>query len=219
MECGRRRLGAAPVAGEEVRRADLDLADRVIAHHRAVVTDEARRDAREREPHRAGAPLALVRVAHDHERFAHAVALEDRVAVAGAERLEHVRRQRRRAGDEEPYGARDRRGLLVRHDGRVEQAHVHRRHAEHHRRRERGHRRGRGALVEPLEQAHAAAAEEPAVHAVPKAVHVEQRQHREVAIGVGEAPHRRERDAVRRQIVVREHRPLRDARGSGRVDD
>ena len=41
MECGRRRLGAAPVAGEKVRRADLHLANRLVSHHRTVVTDDS----------------------------------------------------------------------------------------------------------------------------------------------------------------------------------
>src|SRR4029078_13732267 len=76
-----------------------------------------------------------------------------------------------------------------------------------------------GAWDEPLEQAEATAGDQPTVETVAESVDMEERKHREIAVVLADLPHGRERDPIRGEIVVREHRALRDAGRSGRIDD
>src|SRR5207245_1379182 len=89
--------------------------------------------------------------------------------------------QRRRSGDEQPHAPRD----LAR---RVEEADVNRRHAEKERRPEIEELTGRGAMIESLQQPHAAAADQPAVQAVAEGVDVEEGKTEEEAIVARDLP-------------------------------
>src|SRR4029078_12467222 len=55
-ELGARLLGHAPVAGEDVRAAHLDRADRALGNDGAVAVDDAQADAGQRKADRAAAP-------------------------------------------------------------------------------------------------------------------------------------------------------------------
>ena len=198
-------IGAAPVAGEDVR----------AAHEQLAVVD-AHRDAGQREADRSGAALADVRIAQRHERLGHPVALEDGVAEELAEAFEDVRRQRRGAGDEEAHALADlARGVRR----RVEQADVDRRHAEEERRTEIAELIERGAVIEALQQAHAAAAGQPAVQAVAEGVDVEEREREEEAVAVGDLPHGQQVDGIGGEVVVRQDGAFRRAGRARGVDD
>ena len=182
-ERGSGRIGTAPVAGENVR-----------AFHFELAVDDANGNARQRKTDGAGTTLADIRIAEIHERLGHSVALENRVAEALAELFEDMRRQRRGAGDEEPHLRADRARRVGR---RFEQADVHRRNAEEKRRPKIEQLIGRGAVIETLEQSHAAAADE--------------RQREEEAIAFADLPRGEQIHGVRREVVMREHRTFRSA--------
>ena len=55
------------------------------------------------KPDAARPPLPRVGIRDVHQRFRHAVALENRVAEVFAELFQHLRRQRRGAGDKQPH--------------------------------------------------------------------------------------------------------------------
>src|SRR5690348_3421824 len=100
-------VGAVPVAGEDVRPAHLDLADRARRQRRARAhIHHARFLAGERAADGAGAALAVVRVGQVHDRLGHAVALEDALAEDALEVREDPRAERGGAGDEETRQAR-----------------------------------------------------------------------------------------------------------------
>ena len=84
-----------------------------------------------------------------------------------------LRGQRRGAGDEEAHGGAD---LARGFGGDLEQAHVDGGHAEEQRRAEIEKLAGGLLVLEALQQAHAAAAGEPAVQAVAERVNVKQRE-------------------------------------------
>src|SRR5678815_1327717 len=109
--------------------------------------------------------------------------------------------------------------MCIRDSGRVEHADVNRRHTKDERRLEVEHDPRCRALVETIDQAHATAADQPTVETVAESVDMEERKHREIAVVLADLPHGRERDPIRGEIVVREHRALRDAGRSGRIDD
>src|ERR1035437_9409582 len=176
-----RRVGPSPVLGEQMWRPNLDLADAVVAEYGALVADEAGRYARQGWAHRSGATLAIVRIAHDHERLAHAITLENRLTESVAKSVVHVCRQRGRPAHEEARRRADAASEVVRHQCSIEQTHVHRRHAEKQRRPELGEREWCRALIESLEEAHAVSADEPTVQTVRQAVHVKEREHGEIA--------------------------------------
>jgi hypothetical protein len=73
---------------------------------------------------------------------------------------------------------------------------------------ERTQHGGRARGVEALLEAHAAPAGQPAVDAVREPVHVEEREHREVTVGRGDLPARREHGGVRGEVAPRQHRAL-----------
>ena len=79
---------------------------------------------------------------------------------------------------------------------------------------------GGGLLVlEAFEQAHAAAADQPAVQAVAERVDVKQRQREQEAVGCGDLPAGEQVDGVRGEVVVREDRAFGRAGGAGGIDD
>ena len=209
-------LGLPPVAFEHRRPAHQQLARLALRHVPAVRSDDPDLDARQRPADRSRPPLAVVRVADRHQRLGHPVALEDRVAELRAEGLEHGCRQRRRAGHEEPHPPADPpRGRVA----QLEEADVHRRHAEE----ERGPElleEGLGLVVlEALDEPHPAPAREPGADTVAEAMDVEERQHGEVAVLGGDPPGLDQRARVRREVPVGEHGALGPAGGAGRVDD
>ena len=104
---GAGRLLVVPVPAEHGGTLHVQLPDLVGAHGAAVGIEHARRDARQRHTDRAGAAIADVGIAEGHQRLAHAVAFEHRVAEPHAERVEHLRRQRGRPGDEQARGGPD----------------------------------------------------------------------------------------------------------------
>ena len=133
------------------------------------------------------------------------------MAEARAEIFEHLRGERRRARDEEPHVAAYRAAKSSRRTYMV------------------GTPKNSvglkslnscgGLLVfEALEQAHPAAGGQPAVQAVAERVNVEKRQREQEAVGFGNLPAGEEIDGVGGEVVVREDRAFRDARGAGRVD-
>ena len=79
---------------------------------------------------------------------------------------------------------------------------------------------GGGLLVlEALQQAHAAAGEQPAVQAVAERVDVEQGQREQEAVGGGDLPAGEQIDGVGGEVVVGEDGAFRRAGGAGGVDD
>ncbi len=144
----------------------------------------------ERKTYSARAALSDIRIAHVHERLGHAISLEDYVAEVRLERLVHVRGQRRRARYEEPNAGADGARPL---EWKVKQAHVHGRHAKEKGRPIRLEQLGGGRVIEPLDEPHVASRRQPRVYAVAESVHVKERKHGEIAIGVRDLPARRER--------------------------
>ncbi len=74
-------------------------------------------------------------------------------------------------------------------------------------------------MREPLKEAHAAPAQEPAVESVAERVDVEQRQREQQAVGSADLPTGQKGDRIGGEVVVGQDRALGDARGSRRVDD
>lgn len=138
------------------------------------------------------------------------------MAEERAELLQHLRRQRRRAGDEEPHALPDRaRGLRI----RVEQPHVHRRHAEEERRLKVEKLLDRHAMIEPLQQPHPAPAQQPRVQPVAEGMNVKQRKREQEAVALGDLPAGGEVHRIGHEVVVRQHRPLRSPRRPRGIND
>ncbi len=100
-------LGAVgPVAAEQVRAPDLDLA-RVLALGRlAGLVDQPDLDARQRRTDRAGLErLAAQGAGHDRRGLREPVALVDRQPGQLAELRPQLGRERRRAGQDQPHRA------------------------------------------------------------------------------------------------------------------
>ena len=74
-------------------------------------------------------------------------------------------------------------------------------------------------MLEAFQQTHAASADEPAVQAVAKAVHVEKRQGEQETIGARYLPARQQIERVRRHIVVRQNGAFGNAGSAGSIDD
>ena len=132
------------------------------------------------------------------------------------EGLEHGGRKRRRAGHEEPHPPPMRRAASSR---QLEEAHVHGRHSEEERGPELLEERLGLVVLEALHEPHPAAAREPRADAVAEPVHVEERQHGEVAVLGRDAPRLDERARVGGEVPVGEHGSLGPAGGARRVDD
>ena len=138
------------------------------------------------------------------------------MAEARAELFEDLGGQRRGAGDEEAHGGAD---LARGFGGHIEQAHVDGGDAEEERRAEIEELGGGLLMLEALQQAHAAAAGEPAVQAVAEGVDVEERQREQEAVGGGDLPAGEQVDGVGGEIVVGEDGAFGRAGGAGGVDD
>ena len=135
------------------------------------------------------------------------------MAGALAELVEGLGQQRRRAGDEEAHAA----AGLARQAGLGEQPHVERRHAhEDGRLGQPGDDRLRIELGEPD---HPAAVEQRAVRGDEQAVHVEDRQCMDQHVAFAPAPVGLQRDGVRQQVGMAEHRALAAAGGARGVED
>src|SRR5580698_9220086 len=74
-------------------------------------------------------------------------------------------------------------------------------------------------MLETLQQARAASADEPAVQAVAKAVDVEERESEQKTIGTRYLPAGEQIERVRRHVVVREDGAFGDTGGAGGVDN
>ena len=138
------------------------------------------------------------------------------MAEARAEFFQHLRGERRRAG----YKQTHRRADLARGPGgEIEQANIYRGHAEE----QRGAEFQEGGfglpLIEALQQAHAAAAGQPAMQPIAERVYVEERQRQQKAIGRGDLPARNQTDGVGGEIVVREDGALGSSGGPRCIDD
>ncbi len=103
--------------------------------------------------------------------------------------------------------------------GDVEQADVDGGHAEEEGRAEIEKLGGGLLMLEAFEQAHAAAAGEPAVQTVAERVHVKQGQGEQEAVGRGDLPAGEQGDGVGGEVVVGEDRAFGCAGGAGGVDD
>ena len=211
-----RLVGHAPVAAEHVGPAHLDVADHAARRELPLVVAHPQTDARQGKAHRAAPALAVLRAARvrgEHQRLAHAVALDDGVAGALAEGVEGLDEQRRRAADEDPHVPA---GLAV--ERRLgKQPHVHGRHAHEH--RGLGQALHDGARCELREPQHRAAVEQRAVRGDEEPVHVEDRQRMDEHVAALPVPVVLQRQRVRQQVAVRQHRALAAAGGSAGVHD
>ena len=162
-------LGLAPITREDVRPAHLDVADRAVGEHRAVVSADPDLDARQRQADRTGDTVAVERVGRVHVGLGHAVALEDGVTGTRFEGGEGLGGQRRRTRDEQPHVAAQP-GVEI---GRREQPAIECRHAHHHRRarQQADHLVG----VEARQEDHARAVHQRHVERDEQPVRVEQR--------------------------------------------
>ena len=98
-----------------------------------------------------------------------------------------------------------------------EQARIERGHAHHHGRPRQ--QRAHFARVEPRQPQHPRSRQQRAVRGDEQTVHVIDRQRVQQDVAAREAPGFDEREAVRGEIAMREHRALRAAGGARRVKD
>ena len=206
-------LRHAPVAGKDVRAADLDLADGAGCERFAVLRRDARLYARQGESHGPRHALAVERVRGVHQRLRHAVTLQDAVAGAGLEGVEGLFRERRGTGDEQAHvGAGLPAEVRARQQPCVESGHAHRDRRTGEVTRER-------LRVEPRQEHHRSARQQDAVHRHEQAVHVKDRQRVEQHVVIAPAPGVAEGLGVARQVAVGQHRAFRAPGRAGGVDD
>ncbi len=122
----------------------------------------------------------------------------------------------RGAGDEEAHGGAD---LARGFGGNLEEAHVNGGYAEEEGGAEIEKRGGGLLILEALQQAHAAAAGEPAVQTIAEGVHVKQGQGEEETVCRGDLPAGEQGDGVGGEVVVGEDGAFGRAGGAGGVDD
>ena len=209
-------LRHAPVAAEDVRSLHFDVAHFTARGHGPAGQCDTHLHTGQRKTDRAAATFAVfaaIGVGGEHQRFAHAIALENGVAGSLAELIESLDQQRRRAADEQAHAG----AGLTREIGLGQQAHVQRGHAHEH--AGVAHFPHRGGGVEPAEPQHLAAIEQSTMNGDKKAVHVEdgQRVHQHVAFTP--APVALQRDGVAEQVAVRQHGALAATRGAAGVED
>ena len=213
---GSEQMGFTPVAGEEVGAAKEEFADLAVSRDFAggvAILDD---HAGERQADGAGAAFAVERVREVHERFTHAVAFEDGVAVEGFEIFEDLGGQWGGAGDEQAHAIADGAG----DGGRpIEHADIHGGHAEEDRRGERLHPGGGLVMGEAFREAEEAAAGEPGVDAVTKAVDVEEGQGEQQTVGGGDPPARDDIEGVGEEVVMGEDGAFRGTGGAGGIDN
>src|ERR1039457_6451432 len=179
------RLFFLPIARKNIGTLQVDFTGFTRCDCHARVVEQAHGNARQWKADAALAAFADVRVGDVHQRLRHPVAFQNRMPEQRTKTLHHLRRQRRRSGDEEPHAspnrARDlRRGL--------QEPPIDSRRAEEQCRPEVQKLGGGSLMLEALQQAHAAAAEHPAVQTVAQRVHVEERQRQQEAVGGADLP-------------------------------
>ena len=167
---------AAQVALHDVVAADHDLADLALRDLVVVVVDDLHLDALDRRPDRARLAVAVGVVEGRHRRrLGQPVALEDDAVERLLERLHHLDRHRRAAGDAHAQAL----GVRVLVAGRVEHRVVHRRHALEDRDLVAGDDLERLARVEARDQRQAGAVGDGGVEPARLPERVEQRQRAE----------------------------------------
>src|SRR5579863_4114744 len=194
----------------------MNLSRLAIQHRLAIYVQQTNGNTRQRQAHAAWTALSEIRITEVHDVLAHAIALENRVAELHSKLFEHLRGKRRRPGHKQSHEAADLTRLRL---GNIEHADVHRGNAIEQR-RSKILEFGGGLLVfESFEQAHAESTGEPAVEPIRKPVHVKQRQREQQPVRARDLPAREQIHRVHSEVVVREHRALGRARGSGCIDD
>ena len=86
-ECGARSIGSVPIAGKNVRPAQMNFTGFSLRDFIAFGIHQAHRNTGQGESDRARAALAKIWVTQIHERFAHAVALQNGMAEQRTEIL------------------------------------------------------------------------------------------------------------------------------------
>src|SRR5229473_2550642 len=124
---GARGFVPFPVTGENIWPFEMDFTGFVIGYRLAAFVEEQYRDTGHRQAHASRPAIAKIGVAHVHECFAHAVALQNAVPKLCAELFEDLGGQRCRAGDKQAHPGADFAGLLERS---IEKPNVHGRHSE-----------------------------------------------------------------------------------------
>ena len=184
-----------------------------MSAHAPLLVHHAQLHPGERQAHGAADAIAVVGIGREHHGLAHAVALENALAGARLELAEGVGQQRRRTRDEQSH---------VRAGGRVEpgfveQAHVHGGHThEDSGARKVAHHLSRVELRQPD---HLAAARERAVTRDEQPVHVKDRQCVQQHVARTPAPVLLERERIRGEVAVREHRALAATGGARGVEN
>ena len=213
-ELGRGLVGHPPIALEDVRAADLDHAELAVGQWSAGLgIGDADLDPRQGKADRAGDAVAVIGVGGVHVGLGHAVALEDGVTGAVPEFPVRLGERQRRAGDEKAHMA----GRPAGQPGMLEEPHVEGRHA--HQRRGARYQRQDCVGVELGQEQHRGAGEEHRVGRHEEAVGVIDRQGVEKHVAGPEAPGIDEREGVRDEVRVGEHRALRAAGRAGRIED
>ena len=215
---GRGLLGPLPVAGEDLRAADQQLARAAGRDVGAGVVgvDDAHLGRGERQAHRAGAPVAGDGVAQrDGRGLGHPVALDEQPAAHLLPGPDHVRGQGHRPGDAVADGGEVDPAL----PGGLGQARVHRRDGRQERGRAAADRGQHLVDVEAGEQHERRADLHGEGQAEREAVGVEQGQDPvDGLLAVAQAGH--PRPPLRRvgaQVAVAQHRALGRARGAAGV--
>ena len=174
---------------------------------------DAHGHAGQRMADRAGNAIAIIGVRRVHVGLGHAVAFEHGVAGARGPFAMGVGEQRRRAGNEQPHVPR---GFFGQRRA-LQQAGIEGRHAHQHGRAR--HQLDDQFGIELRQEDHRGAGEQRDVARHEQAVGVIDRQRVDQHVVVGEAPVVDQRERVRREIVVRQHRALGAAGGARRVED
>ncbi len=180
------RVRAVQIAGEQVRPAHLDLADRlpvVRGDRRPVLLHQSQLHPRQGQPDGARPGLAVGADGGVHQRLRHAVPLDDPAPGRRRDPLVVVDGQRGRPGDQQPGPGEGPDQLRVAGQCLGDPV-VHRGHPEQHRRpvvQLPGHALG----GEPAQVAYDTAAPQRAEDAEDQPVHMEQRQpvHEDVVAG------------------------------------
>ena len=227
-----RFFGHAPIAGEHIGAAHLDVADLAggarragaaglhVVHHAHTHLGQGQADGARAALRR----IAVVRVAREHDGLAHAVAFEDGVAGAFAPKLEGLGQQRRRARDEDAQLGADIGVEAV----FLQQAHVIRRHAHHH---GAAWQQGEHAFgVELGQKDLLGTGDQGAMAGDEQAVHMKERQRMQQHIApagfglfaparITPAPVIAQHQRIAAQIAVGQHRALAAAGGARGVQD
>ena len=127
-----------------------------------------------------------------------------------------LRRQRCRPRYKQPHPLAD---LACRLRRQIQQPHIYGRHAKEQRRLKRFKFQWRFLMFKPFQQAHPATTDQPCMHSVSQCMNVEQRQRQQKTVRLRYLPTGDDVQRIRREIVVRKHRPFRCPRCPRCVDD